>query len=135
MKNTQRSHRDEMENAEQVIGGRVVGSLLVGVVEPVEASSDEPQRHGQEEDQDLRRVAHGVRLPLAGEHEQREHKGHREAEHVRERQHAADQPAAARHECAAFTAPQDVERTLVEQRADRLEKLGSGLVRQILMCS
>ena len=60
-------HRHEMENAEQVIGGRVVGSLLVGVVEPVEASSDEPQRHGREEDQDLRRVAHGVRLPVAGE--------------------------------------------------------------------
>ena len=55
------SHRDEMEDADQVVGGRVVRSLLVGVVEAVEASSDEPERHRQEEDQDLRRVAHGVR--------------------------------------------------------------------------
>ena len=127
------SHRHEMEDAEQVVGGRVVGSLLVGVVEPVEASSGEPQRHGQEKDQDLRRVAHRVRLPFAGEEEQREHEGNREADHVRERQHAADQPAAARHERAALTAAQYVERTLVEQWADRIEKLGSSLRRQILL--
>ena len=44
--------RDEVEDAHEVVGGRVVGALLVVVVEPVELRHDDParERHREEED-------------------------------------------------------------------------------------
>ena len=47
-------HRDEMEDADDVVDGRVVGALLVAVVERVELRGDHPGRQRDQEKQPLR---------------------------------------------------------------------------------
>ncbi len=50
-----RRHRDQVEDADDVVGGRVLGALLVVVVEAVEPREDDPGRQRQEEDGELGR--------------------------------------------------------------------------------
>ena len=51
--NTPRSQRDHLEHAEEIVDGRVVGPLLVSVVQPVDAGEQNPERKAQEEEHDL----------------------------------------------------------------------------------
>ena len=45
--------RDQVEDPDEVVGGRVVGALLVEVVEAVELRDDHPGRQAQAEDEQL----------------------------------------------------------------------------------
>ena len=48
-RNEPHANRDHMEDAAEVVCGRVVGTLVVVVVEPVELRDDHPRRKRDEE--------------------------------------------------------------------------------------
>ena len=48
-----RSERDDLKDADDVIDGRMIGSLLVAVVEPVNPSEQHPERERCEEERSL----------------------------------------------------------------------------------
>ena len=56
-----RADRDHVEHARELVAGRVVGALLVALVEAVELCDDDPGRKGQYEEDELRTGCDAVR--------------------------------------------------------------------------
>ena len=48
-----RSERDDLKDADDVVDGRVIGSLLVAVVEPVNPREQHPERERRDEERGL----------------------------------------------------------------------------------
>ena len=111
-----RADRDHVEDAREVVRGRVVGPLLVALVEAVQLRDDDPAGHGGEEGEDLgARIEHADpgasgRQPLC--QQKREHK----PGHVRGQQHPPDEPAATPDNRSTPAAVEDLERPLVDYR-------------------
>ena len=60
---TPRPERHDLEHADDVVDRRVIGALLVAIVEPVDPGQQDPEREGSHEERDLpdRRDAVGRR--------------------------------------------------------------------------
>ena len=52
---TPRADGDDLEDAEDVVDRRVVGSLFVAIVEPMQAREEHPERKARDEEHDLPR--------------------------------------------------------------------------------
>jgi hypothetical protein len=112
------AHRDQLEDADEVVRSRVVGALLVLVVETVELRHDHPGRQAQAEDEQLDLHTDCIGAPVLLEDERRCEEGEREADKVGEHQHPADEPATA-HPCGSRAPPlEDVQRPLVQRSRD-----------------
>src|SRR4029079_18441127 len=83
------------EHADDVVDRRVIGPLLVSVVEALEPEQEDPEREGQEQGQVLHPGADPVRRRARVGHEQAcEHERQNEARDIREQQRTADELAA-----------------------------------------
>ena len=86
---------DHLQDAEDVVDGRVVGSLLVSIVEAMHARDEHPEREAGDEERDLpTRVDHvdcGVRR---NQRERKQERG-QEPDEIGHEQQAAHEPAAA----------------------------------------
>ena len=88
-------HGDEVKDADDVVDGRVVGALLVAVVERVELRGHHPGRQGDQEEQPLR--ARGETLEEGrpgGEERLGEEERRDQADHVGDEERPPDEPAA-----------------------------------------
>ena len=88
-------HGDEVEDADDVVDGRVVGALLVAVVERVDLRGHHPGRQRDQEEQPLR--ARGETLEerrAGGEQRLGEEERRDQADHVGDEERAPDEPAA-----------------------------------------
>ena len=86
-----RTDGDEVENADELVDGGVIGPLLVGVVEPVQLGQHHPERERGREDEQLDGRGHAARA--VREHVLDDREGNQQAGDVGQQQHAADQPA------------------------------------------
>ena len=77
--------RDQVEDADEVVGGGVVGALLVEVVQAVELRHDHPGREAQAEDEQLDLRADGVGAAGRVEDERASDDREREADEVGDR--------------------------------------------------
>ncbi len=101
------AERDELEDTDDLVDGRMIDMLLVAVVQPIELGSDDPQRQTQHHDAELKP---GMR-PAAARHDQlREQIGEDQAGCVRDEQGAPHEP------------PAPPRRMLVRDRAPTLEQ-------------
>ena len=88
------SERERLEHADDVVDGRVVGTLLVAVVEAVDVEQEDPERHRRREEDDL--PGRNDRV----DPRDRWRKGHgngirgNEADDVRREQESSHEPAA-----------------------------------------
>jgi hypothetical protein len=106
--------RDHVQDADQVVGRRVVGPLLVAVVETVELGEDDPAGKRREEEEVLGLECDSPRGPRA-ERKLRSQEGASEPEDVGGQQHPAHEPAAPPDEGGPPPAVDDLERSLVDR--------------------
>ncbi len=86
---------DAAEHADDVVDRRVIGPLLVSVVEALEPEQEDPEREGQEQGQVLHPGADPVcRRARVGHEQACEHERQNEARDIREQQRTADELAA-----------------------------------------
>ena len=90
------SDRDHLEDAEEVVDGRMVGALLVTVVQPMQAREDHPQRQARAEQDELPLRHHGVDGRRRRNDSLRDDERSHEPDDVREEQQSTHEPAAAR---------------------------------------
>ena len=117
-KSSQLPDRDEMEDADEVVGGRVVGALLVVVVEAVELGHDHPGRQADEEDEQLDLRADRVGAAVHLEEERRREERERQPDEVGQHEHAPHEPAAAYPDGARPPPLEDLQRPWIEGRRD-----------------
>ena len=87
-----RAGGDEVEDTDEVVRRRVVGALLVVVVEALELCEDDEDGQRQDEQRVLE-DRRDVGADAAGEDELRNDEGGSQAEHVGEKQHPPHEPA------------------------------------------
>ena len=85
--------RDQVQDADDLVDRRMVGALLVSLVEPVQLRQDDPERQAGQEHQQLLRVRRAVE-DAAGVEGRDQEERQRQAGDVGEEQHAPDEPAA-----------------------------------------
>ena len=86
-----RAEGDHVQDADEIVRRRVVGPLLVAVVEPVQLGEHDPGRQRREEEDELGLERDALRGSLARRHLRGEERN-REPEQVGGEQHAAHQP-------------------------------------------
>ena len=106
--------RDEVEDADDVVGRRVVGALLVAVVEAVELRRDDPERQRREEDRPPRRADVATAGRRAGYSRLRDEEREQQPDEVGGEQHPAHQPTAALDPRRPPAPLEDLERPLVD---------------------
>ena len=102
-----RSGRDELEDTDEVVHRRVIGSDVVAVIEAEDLRRDHPRRKGCEQDEDLYSGRKG--RERAGQRE-----GESEPDHVRDEEQSPHQPAAATAPAAYPPAPEDLKRAGID---------------------
>ena len=102
-----RSGRDELEDADEVVHRRVIGSDVVAVIEAEDLRRDYPRREGCEQDEDLY-------SDRKGRERSRDRVGKSEPEHVRGEEQSPHEPAAATAPTAYPPPPEDLERAAVD---------------------
>ena len=127
----ERPDGDEVEDADDVVDRRVVGALLVPVVEPVDLRGDDPDRERQQEEVDLEAERHAARGLPAGD-EVRDEEGGEQADDVREQERAADEPAAPPDDGGAAAVVDDLERPLVDDPLELARERVPGEHRDVL---
>ena len=86
--------REEPEDADEVVDRRVVGTLLVVVVELVELRDHDPERQGGDEQEDLHPDAHRARSRIEAERKLGRDEGQHEPQYIGEDQEPDDEPTA-----------------------------------------
>ena len=115
------AHRDAPEHADDVVDRGVVGSLLVTVVEPLEAEEQDPERDREQERHELEPRSDLVgRVAGRWQDEVREDEGKNEAGHVGHEEASLDQRSAT--EAPAWN------------RSGRMQRLDGQLVRERARC-
>ncbi len=89
-----RPEREHLEDADHVVDRRVVGSLLVAVVETVDTEQEHPKRQSRDEEDDLPCGHHGVRAGGRRGDCKSDRVGDDDAHHVRGEEQAAHEPSA-----------------------------------------
>ena len=112
-----RHHGDEVEDADGVVGGRVLGAFLVVVVEPVDARDDDPRGQRHEEHEELVPRADAVAV-TAGDH-LRQRERERETDEVGGEQHPPDKRAPAAERPRAPAMVEDLDGALVDVRGGK----------------
>ena len=90
------SDRDHLEHAEEVVDRRMVGPLLVPVVQPVQPGENHPQRQARAEQDELPLRHHGVDGRRRRDDSLRDDERGHEPDDVREKQQSTHEPATAR---------------------------------------
>ena len=109
---------DHVEDAAEVVGGRVVGALVVVVVEAVELRDHHPCRNGEQEGEDLPSGRVGVGDLDRGREPLRHQERSDETYYVGKEQHPPHEPAAPLDHCGASPAVEDLQRALVDRRPE-----------------
>ena len=108
------SDRDQVEDPDEIVGGRVVGALLVVVVEAVELGDDDPGRQAQAEDEQLDLRADHVVLNGLAEDEGGCEESEGQPDEVGDHEHSPHEPAAPQAHPTRAPPLEDVQRPLVE---------------------
>ena len=115
-----------MEDADDVVDRRVVGPLLVPLVEAVELRENDPAGQAGREEREL-----AVRGDAVGglglEQPRRQDEGDRQPDDVRDQQRAPDEPAAPERDRRVLPLVQDLQRPGIELEARRLDRRSNRL--------
>ena len=89
---------DDMEDADEIVGGRMVRALFVAVVEAVQLRDHYPERERGQEEKRLGSSVGELCPPMGGDQKFGEQESSHQAEDVRAQEHAPDEPAATAHD-------------------------------------
>ncbi len=111
-----RADGDEVEHAHHVVHGRVVGALLVAVVQPVELRDDDPRRQREEEHEVLPAHRHVIDRSAGWKDRFGDQERQGEPDDVGEEQCAPDEPPAPADDRRLAPTVEDLECALVDGR-------------------
>ncbi len=106
------AERDHDEHPDELVHGRVVGTFLVALVQPVELRQDEPHGQHEEEQEHLALGLHAVGRCRRRERRGREHEGRRDPDRVCDEKRAPDDPSTPTSRLDTLPSPRELRNEL-----------------------